>query len=394
MGNKKVFIFSPLQIFPAIAANRKDILGHILLFQELGYNITLFCFNGQRYEIDFNQKNAQKYDINIEILKRKKERTNKYTYWYRVGRLINAAAIRTIQSYIDKEKPDILFFEYTQFAYLCSLLKTSNSRILFRIHNFELLHDYDKMKIAAGYGFYNWLRMVKTRWRYWRSILASERLMLKISDNILCISWSDLELYRKIFYTKKVVYFPPYLGELKEVTIKEKKILDVYYLGSNFTNNVNRSGAEYLIEKIIPLANKKLPRKFRFHIVGKGSKELYSNTGIPNLFVHGFIEDLESFYEKMDIACIPVKGGRGCKIKMLEALQIGIPTVGFRRTFSGIPYEENCFIIAENEKAYVKALEKLRSLSFRQELSQNSKKKIAALINKARLLSWLKNLGF
>ena len=78
---------------------------------------------------------------------------------------------------------------------------------------------------------------------------------------------------------------------------------------------------------------------------------------------------------------------------MLESLKRGIPTVGFRRTFSGIPYEENSFICAENEKDYVNAFKKLLSISFRQELSQNSKKKIAALTNKKRLLSCLKNLG-
>ncbi|MFX0135560.1 MAG: glycosyltransferase [Candidatus Hodarchaeota archaeon] len=394
MGNKKVFIFSPIPIFPVVAANQKDIFGHILLFKELGYDITLFCYVRQRYINDFavNLKNAQKYSINIEFLEKKKEKANKYTSWDQVGLLINDAAIRTIQSSINKEQPDILFFEYTRFAYLCSLLKTSNSKIIFRVHNFELLHDYDKTKINTKNGFYNWLKMVKNSQRRWLSILASERLMLKISDKILCISWGDSKLYRKIFNTKKIIYLPPYLGNLKEVKVKEKEILDVFYTGSNYRNNVNRSGADYLIDKIIPLVNKKFPRKFRFHIVGKYSKEIYCNTRIVNLFIHDFIEDIESFYDKMDIACIPVKGGRGCKIKMLEALQKGIPTVGFRRTFSGIPFEENCFISAENEKEYVNAFEKLLSLSVRQKLYRSSKKKITALINKERLLSCLKNL--
>jgi hypothetical protein len=384
MSTKKIFILSPIPIFPAIAANQKDILGHVLLFKELG----------ERYPTDFdlNRQNALKYGINIEFLKRKRELDNIYTYWYQVGPLVNVQAIRTIQSYIESEKPDIILCEYTRFAYLFSLLKIGDAKILFRVHNFEILHNYDKTKINAGDGLYNWLKMTKRGWRRWLSILFSERLMLKLSDKILCISWGDFQLYKKIFKAMKVVYFPPYLGDLKEVSVKDKEVLDVFYMGSDFSNNLNRSGAEYLIQNIIPRVNKAFPENFRFHIIGKGSKSLYGQTKITNLIVHDFIDDIESFYNDMDIACIPVKEGRGCKIKMFEALAKGLPTIGFKRTFSGIQFVRNCFICAENDKEYEKAFEKLLSLKFRQTLSRNAKKKIVVISNKERILTLLQRV--
>jgi len=395
MSTKKIFILSPIPIFPAIAANQKDILGHILLFKELGYDITLFCYNRELYPTDFdlNRQHALKYGINIEFLKKRSEQGNIYTYWYQVAPLVNVQAIRTIQSHIESEKPDILLFEYTRFAYLCSFLKKGDAKIIFRVHNFEIFHNYDKVKVNTGDGLHNWLIMVKNAWRRWLSILFSERLMLRISDEILCISWGDFQLYKKIFKARKVVYFPPYLGDLKEANVKDKEVLDVFYIGSNFSNNLNRSGAEYLIQNIIPVVNQAFPGKFRFHIIGKGSKLFYGRIRITNLLVHDFIDDIESFYDDMDIACIPVKEGRGCKMKMFEALAKGLPTVGFKRTFSGIRYEKNCFIYAENEKEYEKAFEKLLSLSFRRVLSRNSKKIIASLTKKERLLSCLSDLG-
>ena len=197
-----------------------------------------------------------------------------------------------------------------------------------------------------------------------------------------------------MFLTKKPIYFPPYLGELKKVDVKDKETLDVVYMGGNFSNNVNRSGGDYLVKKIIPLVNKELPKKFRFHITGEGASERYDLTKLDNLIVHDFIEDIDSLYSKSDIACIPIKAGRGCKIKMLEALKKGIPTIGFRRTFSGIPYITNSFICAENEKDYLKAFKKLLSLSVRQSLSRNSQREIDKLTNKERLLSLLRDLGF
>jgi hypothetical protein len=272
-------------------------------------------------------------------------------------------------------------------------LKKGDAKIIFRVHNFEILHNYDKAQINAGDGLYNWLKMTKKGWNRWLSILLSEKLMLKLSDKILCISWGDLELYKKIFRSNKPIYFPPYLGEVKKVDVKDKETLDVVYMGSNFSNNVNRSGGDYLVKKIIPLVNKELPKKFRFHITGRGARKVYDMMQIENLIVHDFIEDIESLYNRTDIACIPIKAGRGCKIKMLEALKKGIPTIGFRRTFSGIPYIVNSFICAENEKAYVRAFEKLLSVSVRQALSRNSKRKIDILTNKERLLSSLQDLG-
>jgi hypothetical protein len=316
-----------------------------------------------------------------------------YTYWYQVGPLINVHAIQTIQSHIDNERPDVLLFEYTRFAYLCSLLRKGDAKIIFRVHNFEILHNYDKTKINAGDGLYNWLKMTKNGWRRWLSILFSERLMLKRSDTILCISWGDFELYKKVFHTNKPIYFPPYLDALKKIDVKDKETLDVVYMGSNFFNNVNRSGGDYLVKKIIPLVNEEFPKKFRFHITGRGAREFYDMIQIENLIVHGFVEDIESLYNEMDIACIPIKAGRGCKIKMLEALKKGIPTIGFRRTFSGIPYLANSFISAENERDYVKGFEKLLSVSVRQELSRNSQRKIDILANKERLLFSLQQLG-
>ena len=310
-----MFIFSPIPIFPAIAANQKDILGHVLLFKELGYDITLFCYNWKNDPTDFdlNRQLALKHGIKIEFLKRKRELDNIYTYWYQVGPLVNIQSIQTIQSHIESEKPDILFFEYTRFAYLCSLLKKGDAKTIFRAHNFEILHNYDKLKINEGNGLYNWLKIIKKGWRTWLSILFNERLMLKISEKVLCISWGDFELYKKLFITRKVVYLPPYLGDLKVVDVKDKEILDVIYTGGNFFNNVTRSGSDYLVNTLIPLINQELQGKFRFHITGKGSKQLYGQQGIANLTVHDFIDDIESFYDKMDIACLPVKEGRGCK---------------------------------------------------------------------------------
>jgi glycosyltransferase involved in cell wall biosynthesis len=271
-------------------------------------------------------------------------------------------------------------------------LKKGDAKIIFRVHNFEILHNYDKAKINAGDGLYNWLKMAKKGWRRWLSILFSERLMLKLSDKILCISWGDFQLYKKIFKTMNVVYFPPYLGDLTEVSVKDKEVLDVFYMGSDFSNNLNRSGAEYLIQNIIPMVNKAFPEKFRFHVIGKGSKLLYGQTRIANLIIHDFIDDIEPFYNDMDISCIPVKEGRGCKIKMFEALAKGLPTIGFKRTFSGIQFERNCFIYAENDKEYVKAFEKLLSLTFRQKMSRNAKKKIAEITNKGRILTLLQRV--
>ena len=126
-----------------------------------------------------------------------------------------------------------------------------------------------------------------------------------------------------------------------------------------------------LINQIIPAVEAAMPSVFRFHIVGKGSREQFAQYESVNLIVHDYVEDLTALMQQMDVACFPIKFGWGCKIKVLEALVSGLPIIGASQTFRGLPQQKDkicyaCHSIAD----YVRAFQLLRNASERQRLHQ------------------------
>ncbi len=318
---------------------------------------------------------------------------NKYTVWYQSVTHVNGEAIALIQNMIDRQKPEVLFFEYARLALLASLLKIGSTPVIFRAHNFELMHDYEKDSLNRELKSENFMGMIKSNYRKWLSIYHNEKLMFRIASCVLSISHEDCLSFIKLYRVKNVSYLPPYIPDIPlTYKVKQKPVLDVVYMGSNLMNNVNYSGALYLVEKVIPYINKALPDKFKFHIIGHDSDRFNKYTeNIPNLKIHGYVSDIYGFLNGMDIACLPVNAGRGCKVKMFESLAMGLPTIGFSKTFTGIPYTENCFETAENPREFVTAFEKMLSTEHRENLSLHSRQMIKKISNEDKLLNDLEH---
>ncbi len=392
---KKVFIFSPYTIFPIGGASHKDILGHILLFKKLGYNVSLIYYYRDRLNHKEIKDNEKRYQIKLFPLKTGPPvYKNKYTYFYQANIHFSNDSINKLKMLIGEEKPDILFFEYTRFAYLAKLLNSNNLKIIFRPHNFELIHDYEKESLNRSRGINGFYKMIKHSWKKWKSIYYNEKLMFKTASDVLSISYNDMICFKKYYNASNTFYLPPYLPNIpKNYTVKENDVLNVVYMGSNFSNNVNYSGVVYLFEKILPLLNETgISDKFVFHITGNGSEQFHKFKNCNNIVLHGFIPEIYSFLEQMDVSCLPVKAGRGCKIKMFESLTMGIPTIGFKKTFGGIPYAENCYQTAENPKQFVEALKRMMSVEYRKELSRNSQVYLHKIASENKILSTLQNV--
>jgi len=392
---KTVFIFAPYLIFPIFEASHKDIFGHILLFKKLGYAVSLIYYYNDELNLRELEDIKNRYSINIFPLKTGPPiYKNKYTAFYQANIHFLKESIKELEILIATEKPEILFFEYARFAYLAKLLNSNNLKILFRSHNFELIHDYEKDNLNRERGITGFYKMIRHSWKKWTSIYHNEKLMFEIASDVLCISYKDMLSFKKYYNASNISYLPPYLPNIpKNYIVKKSDLLNVVYMGSNFSNNVNYSGAIYLLENIIPLLKKKgISDKFAFHITGKGSEKLHKFNNGRNVILHGFIPDIYSFLERMDVSCLPVKAGRGCKIKMFESLKMGIPTIGFKKTFGGIPFAENCYETAETPKQFVDALIKMMSVDHRKCLSINSKLFISNIASGNTILDILQNV--
>lgn len=120
------------------------------------------------------------------------------------------------------------------------------------------------------------------------------------------------------------------------------------YVGSNFFANLD--GLYWYIEKILPYMQTKLV------VVGRGMEFLSSKySGVHNLDVFGYVEDLEGLYCFADFVVNPVFVGSGMKTKTVEAFQHGKTVLGCKEAFVGLDIDKvnEAVFVCEDVESFV-----------------------------------------
>lgn len=92
----------------------------------------------------------------------------------------------------------------------------------------------------------------------------------------------------------------------------------------------------WFCREVLPLVRKGRPQA-RFTIVGANPPPAVRDLGrSPGVSVTGFVDDVTAFYDRADIAIIPMRAGGGVKMKLLEALGRGMPVVATSAGAAGI----------------------------------------------------------
>lgn len=113
----------------------------------------------------------------------------------------------------------------------------------------------------------------------------------------------------------------------------EKKLMYVGFLGWE----PNVQGLLWFIDRVWPLLIKEHP-ELEFEIVGKNPDERLCEAVSRHCGIRlaGFVADLDSVYSESRVSVAPLLFGSGMKVKVLDAMARGIPTVTTRVGAEGI----------------------------------------------------------
>lgn len=124
----------------------------------------------------------------------------------------------------------------------------------------------------------------------------------------------------------------------------------------------NRDAARYFCRHIFPLIRKSRPGCV-LNLVGSGGKEYLSDLERPGeVNVTGRVEDPVPYYERSRLAVVPLRGGGGSRLKILEAMALGRPVVSTSLGREGLSLQDGHEILTADEpgefaKAVVRLLE-------------------------------------
>jgi len=203
--------------------------------------------------------------------------------------------------------------------------------------------NFETGKIQKASGGLPWYKSVAAPYL----IPALESIAVRIADHVVAVNDED----RKAFED--------------ELSVPEDK-LSVVPSGSNIVDRENADVSNFLSRHNLPdnelilifhgwygyypneeavraIIRQVVPKlqdqgfDFEFVVAGRGVPAFDK---VPNVTGLGFVDDLDAFLCAADLAVVPLRHGGGTKLKMLDYLSAGVPTVTTEKGAEGIDLKD------------------------------------------------------
>lgn len=209
-----------------------------------------------------------------------------------------------------------------------------------------------------------------------RSIDRFERHFTRLADHVLTVSDSDRREFLKFLDPDNVStiptgvdlnYFRPRTNVQHEPS--------VIFTGS-MDWKPNEDAIRYFVASIFPLVQKQVPDVV-LRIVGRkpGPGILAFKEKNCAIQVTGTVEDVRPYVHDSSVYIVPLRIGSGTRIKIFEAMAMGVPVVSTSIGAEGLPVQHNKnILLADSPSEFAdQTLQLLLQPSLRQRISQEAR---------------------
>jgi Glycosyltransferase len=348
---KQIANYANLIIF-SYTRNKTDNT-EVAIGQEIGKNVIVKLFENRGYGVV-----VDKISVICNVLRPDK----KY--------------LKSVKEYIKNNRVDCVIIDHICMAPYLYFLRKYKKKIMFiyNSHNVEYLNVKQKLmqdKSKQTYYVRNKQKDIKNKIK----VLIHEQIekhLIKDSNMTFCISKEDIRLLslhygfnHKLIFNKPLIHFERTKNKT-ELQKYKKKLL----IAGSMCWYPNVSGVLWFVENVF-LNLLEHDYSYQLYIVGNSPdakiKEL--NIKYPeNIIVTGRVDDISEYFNSCDISIIPIFEGTGAKIKVLESIARGIPTIC--STFAAKDYDvTDQIIICERVIDYLNAIRQLEnSVELREKL--------------------------
>ncbi len=271
--------------------------------------------------------------------------------------------VAAFEAALSRWPPDVVWFDYTNMWPLLERAKVRGIATVMRSLNYEPRHNLDERGRSLANGL-----------RYLGKYL-SERSSIQQASAFAAITPADRYQYLKLGRSDCAMLPLRSLPELLQPPRRHRsrQCLEVFFFGSNYSVSHNRAALGFILNEIVPKIRRAAPGEFRFNLLGAKVPPDVVGHEAKDVRIHGFISDLDSFLEDMDIALIPSLHGGGMQQKLFEPLCRAFPLVGSPRGLAGFPLRDGVHaLLASTSTEFVTALLRLRDPVLRTTLSENA----------------------
>lgn len=88
----------------------------------------------------------------------------------------------------------------------------------------------------------------------------------------------------------------------------------------------NIEGISWLLSEVWPKVKEQVPEA-TFHLAGRNMPSQFQTSDAKGVFVQGEVEDAKQFMLSLDALIVPLLSGSGIRIKIAEAMSMGVPVI-------------------------------------------------------------------
>ena len=400
MAKKNILVITPFPLYPADSGGRIGVLSSIEPLSDLyNYHLLACCTRG---EIDtINAHRDEMYELYYEVFQSitfvdrpkmphemSKLAALKHLVFHAMKKLplmdvsyYSADMVKEAKRIVKERHIDAIEVHHLHMAFIRRYFKRIPSILV--NHNLEtnLFPFWDKTYKSLGATLWNAFGKLSRKNGY-----AVEMTNKMKFDYNAFVSIKEME-HVKHTYGKKV--WLPTSFEINEAEKKfnSDRVKLLWVGGFNWQPNVE--AADWFMRFVWPQLSE-TSMNIEVDFIGENPPpELMNFHDDSSIRVHGYVKDIEDFWKNADVFIVPLLSGGGIRVKILEAMNAGIPVVSTTKGCEGLPYVYGEHLMATDDPGeFAKFIQLLAdSVMLRERFSRKGREYVSRNHSKERIAS-------
>jgi len=186
-----------------------------------------------------------------------------------------------------------------------------------------------------------------------------ERGIAQEADFVVAISEEEASFFREHSpMPRNVAVHPPFFAGVTPARDGLTSRRDVGFVAgwSAGPESPNADAVDWFARKILPKVRARQPG-VRLRVTGADPPANVRRLVTPAIEFVGQVANLAEFYATLRVVVVPVRYGSGVKLKTVEAVQYGVPTVATTVGAEGIPFDDRgAVVVADDPDRFARAV--------------------------------------